>query len=310
MDAALGTAAARFAEYGGAVVLFGAPLFFLYGLVGRDGRAAARLGWPRWAYPGAALALLIGCALAVSAETATMTDEPANAWRLSEIWRVVTGSAVGAGMGTRLTLAALGLLAGLLPGSFFQRVLLTIMGGAALASFAWTGHGAMDDGAAGAIHLGADLIHLLAAGLWLGALGALLALSTSRKVQADLLALQALHTGLRRFAGAGTLAVALLVATGLVNSWFLIGPDHLPTLVSTLYGKLLLAKLALFAAMLILAAMNRYRHTPNLGAALLDRSPVRSLGSLQLSLAIETMVALGVMALVGLLGTLAPASMA
>ncbi len=309
MDPTLATAAARFTEYGGAVVLFGASLFFHYGLIGRDGQAAAGRGWPRWAYPAAALTLLIGCGLALSAETATMTGDPANAWRGAEIWRVVTGSTVGAGMGARLTLAALALLVGLLPGTVLQHKLLTAVGGAALASFAWTGHGAMDDGVAGVIHLGADLIHLLAAGLWLGAVAALLALSISPRVRSDSLALQALQTGMRGFSGAGTLAVALLVATGLVNSWFLVGPDHLQTLFSTLYGKLLLAKLVLFSAMLALAAMNRYRHTPRLGSALLDQTPDRALRALRLSLILETFAALGILALVGLLGALAPASM-
>ena len=39
-----------------------------------------------------------------------------------------------------------------------------------LASLAWAGHGAATPGAAGDLHLAADVLHLLAAGLWLGTL--------------------------------------------------------------------------------------------------------------------------------------------
>jgi putative copper export protein len=38
----------------------------------------------------------------------------------------------------------------------------------ALATLAWTGHGAMDEGAKGWAHLLADILHLLAAGAWSG----------------------------------------------------------------------------------------------------------------------------------------------
>ncbi|MFX6794075.1 copper resistance protein CopD, partial [Acinetobacter baumannii] len=46
----------------------------------------------------------------------------------------------------------------------------------AVATLAWTGHGAMDDGAIGWFHLMADIVHLLAAGAWLGAIVSLLLL--------------------------------------------------------------------------------------------------------------------------------------
>jgi putative copper resistance protein D len=56
--------------------------------------------------------------------------------------------------------------------------------------------------------------------------------------------------------------VATLVVSGLVNSWFLVG--SLSSLLTTLYGQILLCKLALFAAMLALAAANRFWLVPRI----------------------------------------------
>lgn len=303
------TAVARLLQYGGAVVLFGAPLFFLYGLKTDAGRRAAQLGWPRWGFAAAALALLIGGAAALSAETAAMTDQPANAFRPAALLEVLSGSRYGIAMGARIGLAALALAAGLATGSRPIWALLALLGGAISVSFAWTGHGAMDDGTAGMVHLGADIIHLLAAGVWLGAVTAMAALVVRGRFVDDEPAVQALHQGLRRFSGIGASAVSLLILTGLVNSWFLIGPDHLDRLLSSPYGEVLLVKLAIFGLMLALAAQNRYRLTPRLAEALLARAPEPALVALSRSVGLETAAGAAVLALVGALGTLSPLSM-
>ena len=303
------TTGARLLQYGGAVVLFGAPLFFLYGLRGDTGRRTAGLGWPRWGFALAALTLLIGAAAGLSAETVAMTDQPADALRPAALWSVLSGSQFGLAIGARLGLAALALAASLMPGSRGLWAALALLGAGVTASFAWTGHGAMDDGAAGLVHLGADIIHLFAAGLWLGAVAALAALAPSRWIRGDDEALQALHDGLSRFSGMGTLAVALLILTGLVNSWFLVGPDHLSALLHSLYGGVLIAKLLVFALMLVLAARNRYRLTPRLAEGLLARAPERALDGLAWSIGLETAAAILVLVLVGVLGTISPLSM-
>jgi putative copper resistance protein D len=66
---------------------------------------------------------------------------------------------------------------------------------------------------------------------------------------------------LRRFSGLGHFAVALLVATGVVNTLLVPGPDV--DLGST-YWQLLLAKLAIAATMCTLAIINRYVHLPRM----------------------------------------------
>src|SRR3546814_19293751 len=59
----------------------------------------------------------------------------------------------------------------------------------------------------------------------------------------------------------------VIAATGLINSQMIVGAENLGRSLSSPYGQLLLAKLALFALMLALAAANRWRLTPALAAA-------------------------------------------
>ncbi|MBK9999942.1 MAG: CopD family protein [Sphingomonadales bacterium] len=61
------------------------------------------------------------------------------------------------------------------------------------------------------------------------------------------------HRALEQFSRVGTLAVGLIVLTGIINSLSLMGLPHPYALFASRYGQLLLIKLALFAAMLMLA---------------------------------------------------------
>jgi copper resistance protein D len=134
-----------------------------------------------------------------------------------------------------------------------------LLSGIVLGSLALGGHGVDDTGSAGVWHLGADILHLLAAGGWLGALIPLIfVLRQACRPEWLPIAQQATL----RFSTLGLVTVATLIATGLVNSWYLVG--NFPAVVGTPYGRLLLVKLALFAAMLSLAAVNRMRLTPRL----------------------------------------------
>src|SRR3546814_15811165 len=55
---------------------------------------------------------------------------------------------------------------------------ISVAAGGGLSSLAWSGHGAATEGGAGMVHLGADILHLLAAGAWVGALAALLLMAS------------------------------------------------------------------------------------------------------------------------------------
>ena len=298
--------AARIAEFLGAVVTFGSPLFLLYAQ--REAPEALGHGWSRRLLIGAGLFVLFGTAGALLGQTATMAGDPAAATDPATLWEVISGSQFGLATAVRLTAALASLLA-VLAWAPSRRLwcALTGLGVVVLASFAWTGHGAADDGLAGLAHLGADVLHLLAAGVWLGALAALLMLALTTDF-ADLAATRLLHGALAGFSGVGSGVVAILVLTGLINSWFLIGPSHLVDIASSTYGLILCAKLAAFAAMLGLAALNRFGLTPRLETASADAAAASVRADLRWSLLLETAAGGLVLGLVGALGALAPLS--
>ena len=303
------TAAARLLQYAGAVVLFGAPLFLLYGPRGEDGRRAVALAWPRFGLALAAVVILAGGVLGLALEAAAMTDKPADVFRPAAWWDVLTGSRFGAAMGVRLILTTLALPLTLAPAGHGPRIAQALTGAAVMVSFAWTGHGAMDEGMGGLAHLGSDIIHLLAAGVWLGALAGLVTLTMTRRLDDDPGALMAVQRALEGFSGVGSLMVALLVLTGLVNGVFLIGLAGISRLPTSAYGLLLLAKIAAFFVMMGLAVQNRFRLTPALSNGLATGDAVPARRALARSIGIESAVAGLVLALVGALGALAPLSM-
>jgi putative copper resistance protein D len=147
------------------------------------------------------------------------------------------------------------------------------------------------------------MVHSVGAALWLGALVALTILLLRRPGVDD----GALYRALHGFSGLGTLAVALLVATGLANSWFLVGSERFVNLGESLYGQLLIAKLALFVLMLGLAADNRFRLTPALRLELEHTGQsISAVRRLRRSIVTETALGLVVLAVVALMGTLPP----
>ena len=102
----------------------------------------------------------------------------------------------------------------------------------------------------------------------------------------------------------GIAIVVALLATGIVNSWILVG--SLDALFATGYGRLLIVKITLFAVMLSFAAANRFWLTPRL-ALPLGETQRDALGRLTHNSAIELALALIIFAIVGILGTMHPA---
>lgn len=172
---------------------------------------------------------------------------------------------------------------------------LAVAGAAGAATLAGVGHAGAGEGGMGWAHCLSDGLHAVAAAGWFGALLALTG-GVIRRVSAERSAV-ALH----RFSIFGTIFVATLVVTGAVNTVMIAGWSGLPTLAGTLYGGLLIAKIALFGGMLLLAAANRWRLTPRL-----ERDGVAALPALRRSLTLETTLALAIMALVAALGTMDP----
>jgi putative copper export protein/mono/diheme cytochrome c family protein len=179
------------------------------------------------------------------------------------------------------------------------RVSLTLSA-AELAMIAGAGHAIADAAWLGRLHLVGDGLHLLAAGAWLGALLPLVMLLAHCGKDDRWLAVT--RSATTRFSLLGIASVSVLLATGIVNSWFLV--DGTPSLLGTTYGQLLLGKIALFIAMVTIAAINRLRLTPRLLSTI---APGAALRALRRNALAETVLGLGVLLLVGALGTTPPA---
>lgn len=184
------------------------------------------------------------------------------------VWSVIEETGFGTVWAIRMIVALVIVVVTLLSISLGANrgldVLLSLLAGSFLASLAGVGHTQVEDGMVGVVHVTADTMHLLAAGAWLGGLAPLgfillgfAGVNRGSQVQVDKV--------LMRFSGMGYVAVATLVGTGLVNSWFLVGT--VSSLLGSVYGKILLAKLVFFGGMLMLAAANQFWLVPALEAS-------------------------------------------
>ncbi len=297
----------RLLQYAGAMILFGSSLFAVYALPtqGFGSAPETKLFRPLLIWSG--VGLLLASLAGLVAQTSVLAGSLGEGLKLSSLGAVVGTMGLGRAALIRAA-AAVVAVAVLAARKADSDALLACaaLGGISCASLAWMGHGAATEGPGGAVHLVADILHALAAGIWIGALVAFggLLLRRAKSVQLD----GVLHTALHRFSGVGSGLVAVLVASGLVNSWFLVGPERLSGLWTTPYGQLLSLKLVLFAGMLALAAANRFRLTPALGAALATGTREPALRALRLSLMLETGLAFAVLGLVAWFGMLAPVS--
>ena len=303
-------AAARLAQFACAMILLGSPLFFIYALPARGPGAARDLPWPRPLLRAAAVLLALASAVSFSAQTAVMTGSATGALDPDSLESVFADTQFGQATAARFGLAFAGaMVLGAARPSRGLWLAISSLGAGIVASFAWTGHGSSGDGAGRLAHLAGDVLHLWAAAVWLGALAALSVLLVRSKATTAPEELAALHRALKGFSGLGSAIVAVLLATGVANSWFLIGPSHLAEVPGTTYGVLLLAKIGLFGIMLMIASANRFRLTPWLGSALKERASMApALAALRCSVLVESGLGALVLVLVSLLGTLAPLS--
>jgi putative copper resistance protein D len=169
---------------------------------------------------------------------------------------------------------------------------------------AWTGHaGAASGVGGGALHLAADVTHLLAAGVWIGGLVPLV-MALAQAGRHEHLLTEAHHV-LCRFSNLGVVSVVALLASGMVNTWFL--TDRLRGVFGSEYGRLLQTKLVLVLALIGIAAINRLRLLPALSRAG-GGAGVRVLRRLQRNVAIEIALGCAVIGVVAVLGITPPAA--
>lgn len=255
-------------------------------------RAHRRLMALTWA--ALAFAVLSGLAWLLLVAASVLDSPVLQVLREGSLWSVLTETRFGQVWVLRFVLALL--LAVLLP---WPRMRALQLAAAALfaALPAWVGHAGAGLGASGAAQLAADGVHLLAAAAWLGSLPAL-ALTLwdgwHRRMSGPDMARVT-----TRYSRLGMVCVAALLASGIINSWYLLGsPD---ALLAGDYGRLLLLKIGLFLIMVGVAAVNKWRLTPRL-------SNPAAVGALFRNSLVEIGLGFGVVVVVAVVGTLPPSA--
>jgi putative copper export protein/mono/diheme cytochrome c family protein len=181
-----------------------------------------------------------------------------------------------------------------------------VLAASLVGALAWAGHGAATPDAIGGVQLTADVLHLVAAGIWIGGLLPLTAMLVTARRQGDVRSIAIAAEATRRFSVLGVGSVLTLLVTGMVNTYVLAG--SVPALVGTPYGRLLLIKIGLFIAMVLIAVFNRQSLTPRLASAA-DREPSMAHGTLAhlvRNSVTELALGLAILAVVGSLGILIP----
>jgi putative copper resistance protein D len=176
-----------------------------------------------------------------------------------------------------------------------------------LVSLAWVGHAVAGPGPFGGVHLLGDALHLLTSAFWPGALAPLAAFFLLLLKSSQIEAIGLAAPVVRRFSASSLIAVGVMASTGLLNSIFMVG--SLQGLLTSAYGRLLVAKLILFFAMVGFGAWNLFLLKPRIAVDLptvnvaQQKSAVRSLLR---NVLWEMGLGIVVILIVGLLGTTSP----
>jgi putative copper resistance protein D len=302
----------RFLHFSSLIVLFGAVLFRLRAIEGaaaEEGRQQALAAFDRWLWRLCMVAAAVALVSAVGWLNATaiaMTGDLETALSADVLTVILTETAFGIVWMWRIVMLAvlvvllvvLGLRRSPNPAHPAMVKLCAMLAGLALTSLSGVGHAIMGEGTAGIVHQVADAVHLFAAAVWVGglvALARLLAGAVADPVWAALV-----RHALPRFSTMALIAVGLVVASGIVNAVFLL---HSPAaLFKTAYGLVLLAKIALVALMIALGALNKQVLMPRIVAS----GAADGVAPLRGSAAAEIALGAAVLAIVAVLGTLAP----
>lgn len=286
-------AVARFLMYVSALLAAGIAFFVAF-LHDQDEDRWRLIGWARiatiTAVFGAAGIILVQAALLSGRGVASVTDS------------AVLADVLDSRLGWSLAVLIMGLIAVHLSTDIRNLTAsqaLALYGGLATAgSFAIWGHSTE----LSPIWLStvADVVHAAAAAVWFGGIIGLLVVlrrPTDRPVASTARIVQ-------RFSDAAAITVAFLAAAGLALSWTATG-GSLDSLISTTYGRLLLVKVLITAAILAVAGYNRSRLVP----ALVDDGdpPADGWRRLRRSVAVEAVALLVVLALTSVLVNVTPA---
>jgi putative copper resistance protein D len=270
---------ARGVSVGGLLSVFGALTFRVLVVPKAFARAsddeAARLKRQLlWVSQLSTLVCLLGLAAWIVVESATMADADSLAAAFAAVPLVLRKTFFGhISMVQVVVLAAIPPMLGLGDTAWRQRAGLAL---ATLALCLHAGHShaaSMYDGPS--FLLACDIVHLLAAGAWLGALLPLMLV-----VRGAVPCVGAMAA--RWFSPLGRWCVGLLAGTALVQGYVLVA--SFDGLLGTAYGWMVLAKLALNVVLVGFACANRYRFAP----ALLRAEPEAARRVLLRSIALQT----------------------
>jgi putative copper resistance protein D len=167
-----------------------------------------------------------------------------------------------------------------------------------LGSLAWISHAA-----AASVHplgLLGDMLHLCAAGGWIGGLVPLTVFLVH--VRAPFSLGETVARVVYRFSTLSLCCVSVLVISGICNSWLLVGSIH--ALFTTPYGRLLFVKLTLFAILIGFGARNRFLVKARLPKAVADP---HLLDQLRWNVFYEVCLGVAVVVIVACLGVTPPA---
>lgn len=218
---------------------------------------------------------------------------------LAESQREETGAALGDIFGTSIgyallwriaPLAVVGAALAMARGARRNRRLLLVVAIASVAAV--VGHVAFGHASAGGMRwlkVAAQSAHFAAIGVWIGGLVALLI--GIRRTEPETRA-----RAVRRFSAAAGVALAVVIGTGTLRAVNETGSWR--ALTTTTFGRIVIAKVALLVALAVLGAINRYRHV---------RRANETVDGLRRISRVEVGIAVAVLALTGMMASIAPA---
>lgn len=289
----------RFCDYGALMLLLGSAAFPYVGLrkfeaLRRDADLLNDLGLLAMVAVGVTM-----CAMA-SSLGATMGQMP---WEISIDMAKAMIVQTNMGWAFLVRIAALlviCLVATRAKRSHIRTMTALVLGGVALTTLTWSGHVAASAGAIGVLHRLNDTTHLIAASLWIGAIGGFALMTTGVHKDADLSYAHHLRNALQCFAPVGIVLVGIVAITGLVNANLIFELGRWQTVLAKPYGTLLAAKLCLVIAMLGCAAANL---TIGREERVADEKVI---SSLRTSLVIEFGLGCSILAIVSVMGLASP----
>lgn len=239
---------------------------------------------------------------------AAMMGQPIWLIEWSTVEAMISTTSIGWAFAARMALLS-GALVALLSRhrSPFALLIAAVFYGFAIASLSWSGHAAALEGGAGRFHRINDTVHLLTAGLWLGAIGWFLILTIRAHRNPDEIPSQRLLSTMHGFAPLGMGLVAAVIITGLINAQMIFGLPNSCAVLITDYGQLLAAKVALVVLMMFCGGRNALIGKRRAAKGTnLESASVSDLANLRTSLAIEITLAVVVIGLVAIVGMMSP----